>query len=124
MIKIPADKQLKLYELTYLLPADFTDSQLATANETVAKIVTKYKGKVLSTQDWGKKDLAYKVKHQGKYHTEAVYTHQVIKFSPEKVQAFEKELLLEEILLRHLIVVSDVQDEKEVVVEEKAEAKE
>ncbi len=109
MIKIIADKQLKLYELTYLLPADFTDAQLSTANEVVAKLIAKYKGKVLETQDWGKKDLAYKIKHQGKFHPQAVYTHQVVKFPPDQVQAFERELLLNEQVMRQLLVVRDDQ---------------
>ncbi len=114
MIKIVADKQAKLYELTYLLPADFTDSQLATVGESILKLITKHKGKVLQTQDWGKKALAYKIKHQGKFHTEAAYTHQVIKFPPAKVQSFEKEVFLEEQIMRHLVVVSENQSEKSI----------
>ncbi len=122
MIKIVADKQAKLYELTYLLPADFTDSQLATTNESILKLITKYKGKVVQTQNWGKKELAYKVRHQSKFHTEAVYTHLVVSFPPEKVQAFEKEVLLLEEVMRHLVVVSDNQDAKNL--EEKVVGKE
>lgn len=118
MIKIIADKQTKLYELTYLLPIDFTDAQQSSANESILKIITKYKGKVIQTQDWGKKELAYKIRHQGKLHDEASYNHQIVKFSPDKVQAFERELLLEETILRHLLVVSDNQDEKTVVAED------
>jgi len=118
MIKIIADKQTKLYELTYLLPKDFTDAQQSSANESILKIITKYKGKVIQTQDWGKKELAYKIRHQGKLHVEASYNHQIVKFSPDKVQAFERELLLEETILRHLLVVSDNQDEKTVVAED------
>ena len=119
MIKIIADKQAKLYELTYLLPTDFTDAQLSTANEAVSKLITKYKGKVLKTQDWGKKYLAYKIRHQGKFHSEAVYTHQIIKFPPTQVQAFERELLLEEQVMRQLVVVREDQSEKSVTPEEK-----
>ena len=120
MIKIVADKQSKLYELTYLLPVDFTDSKRATVSESILKLITKYKGKVLQTKDWGKRELAYKIKHQGKFYFEAVYTHQIIKFSPAKVQAFEKELLLEEQIMRHLVVVSENQSEKSI---EKVEKK-
>jgi len=119
MIKIIADRQSKLYELTYLLPADFTDSQRATANETVAKLIAKYKGEVLDTQDWGKKNLAYKIKHQGKFHSEAVYTHQVVKFPSTQVQAFERELLLDEQVMRQLLVVREDQSESSVTSEEK-----
>ena len=119
MIKIIADRQAKLYELTYLLPADFTDSQLSTTSEVVSKLITKYKGKLLQTENWGKRVLAYKVKHQGKFYTEAVYTHQVVKFPPTQVQAFERELLLEEQVMRQLLVVRDDQSEKSIVVEEK-----
>ena len=119
MIKIVADKQTKLYELTYLLPADFTDSKRATASESILKLITKHKGEVLQTQDWGKRELAYKLKHQGKFYTEAVYTHLVIKFLPAKVQAFEREVLLEGEVMRHLVVVSDNQSEESLVEVEK-----
>ena len=119
MIKIIADKQPKLYELTYLLPADFTDSERATANEDVTKLITKYKGEVLETQDWGKKDLAYKIRHQGKFHPQAVYTHQVVKFQPDQVQAFERELLLEEKVMRQLLVVSENQSKPAATPEDK-----
>ena len=114
MLKIIEDHQARLYELTYLLPTNMTDSQLSAAQKEVQTLIEKYTGEVVATQDWGKKDLAYKLKHQSKKYDQAVYTHLLIKFFPDKVQAFEKELLLNEELLRHLLVVSDNQDEAQV----------
>lgn len=110
MIKIPVDKQQRLYELTFLLPVDFTEAELATETAKITKLITKHQGEILQTEDWGKRQLAYKIKHRGKMWTEAVYTQQVVQFPPEKIKAFEQELLLEEVVLRHLLVVSQNQD--------------
>lgn len=107
MMKIIADAQSKLYELTYVLPADLTKSELEAAEEVVNKLIAKYKGEVKETQDWGKKDLAYKIKFQGKQRSQGVYTHLQVAFLPQKVQAFEKEFLLLDEVMRHLLVVAE-----------------
>lgn len=122
MIKLSADEQSRLYELTYLLPADSTEAELAQEAEKIQGLISKYKGKILQTQGWGKKDLAYKIRHRGQFYTEAVYTHQVVQFPPAKINDFEKELLLEETVMRHLLVVSDNQDPAKIELPEEVAA--
>ena len=107
MIKIVADKQKKLYELTYVLPADLTKSELETSHEVIDRLITKYKGEIKETQDWGKKDLAYKIRFKGKKHDQGIYTHLCVEFFPDQVHVFEKELLLLNETMRHLLVVAE-----------------
>lgn len=109
-MKIPVDKQNRLYELTYLLPADITKSELETAKAQIDKIIDKYKGKVIQTENWGKRELAYKIRQGSKFREEAIYIFQVIEFSPEVIRDLEEELHLNEQIMRHLLVVSDEQD--------------
>lgn len=121
-MKIPADSIIRVYELTYLLPVGTTDAELSQSRDAIVKLVTKHKGKILETQDWGKKTLAYKIRFQGKYHTEAVYTHLVIEFSPDSLPKFERVLQLEGKLMRQLLVVSETPvEEAATETEQKAE---
>jgi len=107
MIKLITDKVVKKYEFTYLLPDFYTSAEVEKAQKEIEELVKKHKGKVISTDDWGKKTLAYKIKKQDKTHEVALYTHLIVEFSPAKVQKFEKGLYLNEKVLRHLLVVEE-----------------
>jgi len=105
-MKILKETQVKSYELTYLLPATFSAKEVEEAVAQVDALIKKHKGKVTSTDSWGKKYLAYKIKAERTIHTEAVFTHQVIEFPVTKIQDFEKELHLKPEVFRHLLVVA------------------
>jgi small subunit ribosomal protein S6 len=111
-MKLAKSDKKRLYEVTYLTDASFTETELKTVQDQVTKLVTKYKGETKEVQNWGKKALAYRIKIHGKTHTEAVYTHQTVVFEPTQVPEFEKELYLNEQLIRHLVVVAE--DQKDV----------
>lgn len=116
-MQIPSDKRMKLYELTYLVPAALTTDEVKAIDTAVEKLITKHKGAIKNTEEWGKKPLAYTIKHGGKKHTEAVYKHMVIEFETSKAYAFEKDLYLNQSVLRHLVVVAEEAETKK----EKAE---
>lgn len=109
-MKIPVDKQSRLYELTYLLPANLTKSELETAQDKIDQLIAKHQGKVIVSEDWGKRQLAYRIKQGPELREEAIYTFQVVEFSPEKVKDFREALQLNEQVMRFLLVVSDEQD--------------
>jgi small subunit ribosomal protein S6 len=111
-MKIAKSDKKRLYEVTYLTSASLTDSELKAVQEQVSKLITKFKGEASQLQNWGKKPLAYTIKIHGKTHTEAVYSHQEVVFETTQVPEFEKELYLNEQLVRHLVVVAE--DQKEV----------
>jgi small subunit ribosomal protein S6 len=95
------------YFLTYLLPTSYTESELATFNEKIATLVTKHKGKVTNTESWGKKKMAYQIKHSGKWHTEANYVHLTVELVPAEAQALEKDMYLNPNVIRHLFVLAE-----------------
>lgn len=117
MLKLIADKAAKNYEFTYLLPEFYTSAEVAKATSEIEDLVKKHKGKVVSTEDWGKKTLAYKIKNHGKTHEEALYTHMVLEFEPKRAPKFEKDVYLNERIIRHLLVV----EEKESIAIKKEE---
>lgn len=106
-MKLVADVQPRQYELTYLLPASYTEAELASFNESIAELVTKYKGSVDSQENWGKKDMAYTIKKGGKRHSEAHYVHLVMTLPATKINEFERDVYLNEKIVRHLLVVAE-----------------
>lgn len=116
-MKIPSDKRTKLYELTYLVSAQLTSDEVKNIDSTVEKLITKHKGSVKTKEEWGKRPMAYTIKHAGKRHDEAIYKHMVVEFETSAAYVFEKELNLIQTLLRHLFVIAQESGPKQ---EEKA----
>lgn len=109
--------QAKTYELTYLLPVSLTDSEATRLKDGIVTLVKKHKGSVVKTEDWGKRRLAYSIKHSGAHQTEATYTHLVLSFDSAQLPEFEKALFLQNELMRHLLVVATPTREAAPVVE-------
>jgi len=104
MAKKITSAETRKYYLTYLLPVSFTDAELVGLRDAISGLITKHKGKVLTSEDWGKKQMAYKIKHASKWQTEAVYTHLTLELPAEEVQSMEKDLYLQTNVIRHLLV--------------------
>ncbi len=116
-MQIPKDKRVKLYELTVLVSAALTGEEVQRIEASIEKLVTKHKGSLKNKEDWGKRELAYTIKHAGKRHKEAIYKHLVLEFETSAAFAFEKELYLNQELLRHLFVIAEPMPEAKPVVE-------
>ncbi len=124
-MKLIAIEISRLYELTFLIPSVYTDSELLALKKEVEDLIKKYKGKIKTSDDWGKKNLAYSIKKAGKIYTEALYFYYQIEFPAKKVQEFEKFLYMNQNIIRHLLVVSEEKnDNKAAAKPEKKEAKE
>ncbi len=107
MIKIVKDTAETQYELTYLLPPSYTDAQLKEIQEKVKKLVQKNDGKIVAEDDWGKKALAYEIKHNGERYQTAHYVHWTVEFEPEKAAEFKPGLNLVDEVMRYLLVVKE-----------------
>ena len=95
------------YELTYLVPTGYTDTELNQIKKEVETLVKKHGGSVVKQEDWGKKPLAYRLKQAGKLIEEASYFFFELSFEPAKAQAFERDIYLFNKLIRHLFVMAD-----------------
>jgi small subunit ribosomal protein S6 len=107
MIELIDSPRVRSYELTYLVPVTLTTTEVAAAHEAVKSLVTKVKGTVLAEEDWGKKEMAYDIRHAGKEQREVHYKHLIIEMPAESVQTVERELGLQTNIMRHLLVLAD-----------------
>jgi ribosomal protein S6 len=106
-MKLVTSAKTKLYELTYLVAGDFTDSELTKVQETVQALVKKHKGSVKSEDAWGKKSLAYEIRQAGKNHREAHYVQLVVELESVHAPAFERDVYLVNEIIRHLFVEAE-----------------
>jgi len=92
--------KLRDYELVVVISPEATEEQAAATLDTVSQFVTGHEGTIADVQHWGKRRLAYPIKH----FTEGNYV--LIKFSlqPELGRELEASLMITEEVLRHLLV--------------------
>ena len=63
--KTIAKEKLNNYELIVILKPDFTEEKLEAVIENIKKLVTGKNGVISDLQKWGKRSLAYPIKHSG-----------------------------------------------------------
>lgn len=108
-MKLVAATKTKLYELTYLVTGSLTDSEVKQVQTVIQDLVKKHKGTIKSEEVWGKKSLAYAIRQTGTNHTDAIFLHLVVEFDTTQVNPFEKDVYLEDQVLRHLLVEAEVE---------------
>src|ERR1700694_4905850 len=91
---------LRDYEVLYIVRADLDDEKVQDAVKRVNTLIERSGGSVERTNLWGKRKLAYEVKHQ----KEGSYGLQDFQFDPGRVPELESALKITEEVLRHLIV--------------------
>ena len=88
------------YEVLYIVRADFDDDKVQDAVKRVNTLIERSGGTADHTNLWGKRKLAYEVKHQ----KEGAYVLQDFTLDPNRVPELEASLKITEEVLRHLIV--------------------
>ena len=88
------------YEVLYIVRADLDDDKVQDAVKRVNTLIERSGGTPDSTNLWGKRKLAYDVKHQ----KEGSYVLQEFHLDPDRVPELEASLKITEEVLRHLIV--------------------
>jgi len=91
---------LRDYEVLYIVRADYDDEKVQDAVKRVNTLIERSGGTPERTNLWGKRKLAYEVKHQ----KEGSYVLQDFQLDPERVPELEAGLKITEEVLRHLIV--------------------
>jgi len=91
---------LREYEVLYIVRADLDDEKVQDAVKRVNTLIERSGGKIERTNRWGKRKLAYEVKHQ----KEGSYVLQDFQLDPDRVPELEAALKITEEVLRHLIV--------------------
>jgi len=101
-----ADRQ---YELVYILPPDTTEQQVTELHGQIEAVVTRMNGLIATTENWGRKRLAYEIGHN----KEGFYVLQVINGSGELMKELDRRLKVLDLVIRHMVVRVD--REKKVV---------
>jgi len=91
---------LREYEVLYIVRADLDDEKVQDAVKRVNTLIERSGGAIERTNLWGKRKLAYEVKHQ----KEASYVLQDFQIDQTRVPELEAALKITEEVLRHLIV--------------------
>jgi small subunit ribosomal protein S6 len=91
------------YEIAVLYHPDL-EVDLSKAEEKVTKIITSNGGKIIKTDNWGKRKLAYAIKKQ-EY---AVYVFYTVDIPGEGVKKVESTLNITDEVIRYLIVRPDL----------------
>jgi small subunit ribosomal protein S6 len=92
--------KLRDYEVLYIVRADLDDEKVQDAVKRVNRLIEGAGGTADATNLWGKRKLAYEVKHQ----KEGAYVLQDFQLDPDRVPELESSLKITEEVLRHLIV--------------------
>lgn len=106
-MKIPVEKRVKVYELTYLVSPDSSKEKIEEIRNRVSKIIKKADGKVEEVEEWGKKEMAYAIKHNGNKYEVSNYIHFVIEAETSRIAEIRNELDIDEEIIRYLLVVRD-----------------
>ncbi|OGO33071.1 MAG: 30S ribosomal protein S6 [Chloroflexi bacterium RBG_16_56_11] len=93
-------KKSQDYELIYVIRPDTPDEDLETRVNTVSQFITGREGVISDVQKWGKKKLAYPIKH----FLEGNYVLTRFSISPARCKELEANLKISEDILRHLLV--------------------
>jgi small subunit ribosomal protein S6 len=91
---------LRDYEILYIVRPDLDDDKVQDVVKRVNSLIGRSGGNAEQTSVWGKRKLAYEVKHQ----KEGSYILQDFTIEPERVPELESALKITEEVLRHLIV--------------------
>lgn len=88
------------YEHVFLARQDLAQAQVDTLAEAAAKIVADHKGKVVKTESWGLRQLAYKIDKNRKAH----FVMLAIDAPGETVDELERQASLNEDVIRYMTI--------------------
>jgi small subunit ribosomal protein S6 len=91
------------YELVVLLHPDL-EIDVETPIAKIEKLIETAGGRVIKRDNWGKKRLAYRIKRQDF----AVYVYFELQIDAEKARGLEASILITEEVLRHILVIHEV----------------
>ena len=95
------------YEHVFLARQDLAQAQVDALAEAATKIVEDHKGKVVKTETWGLRQLAYKVEKNRKAH----YVMLAIDAPGETVSELERQASINEDIIRYMTIRLDAHEE-------------
>lgn len=91
------------YEIMFIVKTTIESDTLKKTIDAMKKIITDGKGKIVETKEMGERKLAYPIKKE----LNGYYYVLKIQASNDVISEFDRRALLDETLLRHLIIKLD-----------------
>lgn len=119
------DPSARFYELMSISVPDGTPEELIETSEAISGYVTAAGGRLLRSSNespWGRRRLAYPIRHNSTDLRDGFYTLYHFEIEPNRIDDIEREIRLNERIIRHLLLqlASEpifVEEEEEVTVE-------
>ncbi|MCB1784047.1 MAG: 30S ribosomal protein S6 [Alphaproteobacteria bacterium] len=94
---------MPFYETVYMARQDMTETQVKALTEQLSKIITDQGGKIHKVEQWGLRNLAYRINKSRKAH----YTLLEIDAPAPAVHEMERQMRLHEDVVRYLTLRED-----------------
>ena len=94
---------MREYEIVYVIRPDLSDEDRSAKVDRIHSLITDNGGELEKTEDWGKRVLAYEIKHC----TDGYYGLAEFRVAPNKVATVEERLNIDEEILRYQIVARE-----------------
>lgn len=88
------------YESTFIVRPDTSDDAVKALRDKIKTIIKNHDGDLITTEDWGRRRLAYAIKGE----TRGYYTHLVFNGNNDLVAEIERNLRINEHVIRFLTV--------------------
>ena len=88
------------FEAVVLLSPEIPSNVRTSCLDNLEKIINEKSGKIINNEDWGLRDLSYKIDHYSK----AFYNFYQIEIEGHKIESIKKILNQDENFIRHLFV--------------------
>ena len=88
------------FEAVVLLSPEIPANIRSTCLNNLEKIINEKSGKIINNEDWGLRDLSYKIEQYNK----AFYNFYQIEIEGDKIESIKKTLNQDENFIRHLFV--------------------
>ena len=94
---------MRKYEIMFIVKATMEEAQVKEVANNMKKIIEDLKGKVVSFKEMGERKLAYAIKKE----ISGYYFVMTIEATKEVVKEFDRKALIDESILRHLVIKLD-----------------
>lgn len=91
------------YEIMFIVKSTIEKDEVSRVADYLKKVITDNKGKIESFKELGQKELAYPIKKE----ISGYYFLVNLSASAEAIKEFDRKALIEENLIRHLIINLD-----------------
>ena len=88
------------FETVLLISPEISTTNKKKLNDEFLNLISDNSGKIINSEDWGLRDLSYKINHYSK----AFYNFYQLEIDGDKIESIKKTLNQDENFIRHLFV--------------------